>query len=158
VAKLNAELQILMDSFNKAMKEKNDAIAEQDRCNRKLDLAQRLVGALGSEQERWAQSIIDIGDLLQVIIGDVLLASAFVSYVGPFNKVFRDQILTKFLDFFKANNVPMSEGSNPLTVLTDEATVAGWNTCGLPPDRVSTENGSILSNSERYSLIIDPQL
>jgi len=88
----------------------------------------------------------------------VLLASAFVSYVGPFNKVFRDQILAKFLEFFKANNVPMSEGSNPLTVLTDEATVAGWNTCGLPPDRVSTENGSILSNSERYSLVIDPQL
>lgn len=52
----------------------------------------------------------------------------------------------------------MSEGSNPLTVLTDEATVAGWNTFGLPPDRVSTENGSILTNSERYSLIIDPQL
>jgi dynein heavy chain len=28
----------------------------------------------------------------------------------------------------------------------------------LPPDRVSIENGCILNNSERYSLIIDPQL
>jgi len=28
----------------------------------------------------------------------------------------------------------------------------------LPSDRVSTENGAILTNSERYSLIIDPQL
>jgi dynein heavy chain len=158
VAKLNADLQVLMDAFKKVMKDKNDAIAEQDRCNRKLDLAQRLVGALGSEQERWSQSIIDIGELIKVIIGDVLMASAFVSYVGPFNKIFRDKILTKFLEFFKVNNVPMSEGCNPLTVLTDEATVAGWNTCGLPPDRVSTENGSILTNSERYSLIIDPQL
>jgi dynein heavy chain len=90
VARLNADLQVLLDTYDAAMKEKNDAIAEQDRCNRKLDLAQRLVGALGSEQERWAQSIIDIGDLIKVIIGDVLLASAFVSYVGPFNKVFRD--------------------------------------------------------------------
>jgi dynein heavy chain len=52
----------------------------------------------------------------------------------------------------------MSPNANPLTVLTDEATVAGWNNFGLPPDRVSTENGSILTNSERYSLIIDPQL
>jgi len=52
----------------------------------------------------------------------------------------------------------MSTDANPLTVLTDEATVAGWNTNKLPPDRVSTENGAILSNSERYSLIIDPQL
>jgi dynein heavy chain len=62
------------------------------------------------------------------------------------------------LEFFKLNNVPMSENSNPLTVLCDEAIVAGWNTHGLPPDRVSTENGAILTNSERYSLIIDPQL
>jgi len=64
--------------------------------------------------------------------------------------------LNKFLEFFKSNGVPMSEGSNPINVLTDEATIAGWNTFGLPPDRVSTENGSILKNSERYSLIIDP--
>jgi len=43
-------------------------------------------------------------------------------------------------------------------VLTDEAKIAGWNNYGLPSDRVSTENGAILTNSERYSLIIDPQL
>jgi len=42
--------------------------------------------------------------------------------------------------------------------LTDEAKIAGWNNYGLPSDRVSTENGAILTNSERYSLIIDPQL
>jgi dynein heavy chain len=43
-----------MAEFNKAMKEKNDAIEESERCERKLNLAQRLVGALGSEQEKWA--------------------------------------------------------------------------------------------------------
>ena len=158
MAKLNAELQVLLDAYNKAMDEKNQAMAEAEKCERKLDLAQRLVGALGSEQERWSQSIIDLGELIKVIIGDVLLASAFVSYVGPFNKKFRDMIISDFEEFFKGNNIPMSPNSNPLTVLTDEATVAGWNNFGLPPDRVSTENGSILTNSERYSLIIDPQL
>jgi len=52
----------------------------------------------------------------------------------------------------------MSPNTNPLNILSDEATIAGWNTYGLPPDQVSTENGAILTNSERYSLIIDPQL
>ena len=158
VADLNAKLQVLMDAYNKAMNEKETAMKEAERCERKLNLAQRLVGALGSELDRWQQSILDIGELLNVIIGDVLLASAFVSYVGPFNKKFRDAILKEFVDFFHKNNIPMSPNANPLTVLTDEATVAGWNNYGLPPDRVSTENGSILTNSERYSLIIDPQL
>jgi dynein heavy chain len=88
-----------------------------------------------------------------------LLASAFVSYVGPFNKQFRDMIINdNFVKFFNTNGIPMSPAANPLSILSDEATVAGWNNYGLPPDRVSTENGSILTNSARYSLIIDPQL
>ncbi len=52
----------------------------------------------------------------------------------------------------------MSPDTNPLSILTDEATIAGWNNQKLPSDRVSTENGAILTNSERYPLIIDPQL
>ena len=63
-----------------------------------------------------------------------------------------------FVNFFNKNNIPLSPAANPLSVLSDEATVAGWNNYSLPPDRVSTENGSILTNSARYSLIIDPQL
>jgi dynein heavy chain len=140
------------------MDEKNQAIAEADKCQRKLDLAQRLVGALGSELDRWSQAIVDLGEFLEVIIGDVLLASAFVSYVGPFNKNYRDAIMDDFVEFFKKNQIPMSADPNPLQILTDEATVAGWNNFSLPPDRVSTENGAILTNSERYPLIIDPQL
>jgi dynein heavy chain len=84
-----------------------------------------LVNALGSESVRWSQAIIDLGDKLSVIIGDALLASAFVSYVGPFNKKFRDIITNeRFLDFFKKNKIPMSLDPNPLSILTDEATVA----------------------------------
>lgn len=158
VARLNAELKVLLDEFDRAMTDKNNAIAESERCERKLNLAQRLVNALGSELDRWSQSIVDLGNYLEVIIGDVLLASAFVSYVGPFNKTFRDKIVDDFVAKFKTSGIPMSPVANPLAILTDEATVAGWNTCALPPDRVSTENGSILNSSARYSLIIDPQL
>jgi len=128
-------------------------------CERKLNLAQRLVGALGSEQERWSQAIVDLGEYLTVVIGDVLLASAFVSYVGPFNKQFRDEIINEnFIPFFESNNIPKSLDPNPLGVLTDDAQTAGWNNNGLPPDRVSTENGAILTNSKRTTLMIDPQL
>jgi len=42
--------------------------------------------------------------------------------------------------------------------LIDDATKATWNNNSLPPDQVSTENGAILTNSARYTLMIDPQL
>lgn len=54
VKKLTDELNILQADFQKAMDEKNGAEAEAARCARRLDLAQRLVNALGSESERWS--------------------------------------------------------------------------------------------------------
>jgi len=128
VARLNEALAVLQAQFQQAMDEKNAAEAEAAKCARRLDSAQRLVNALGSESERWNQAIVDLGEKLIVITGDVLLASAFVSYVGPFNKKFRDMITNvKFLEFFKKMKIPMSADTNPLTILTDEATIAGWN-------------------------------
>lgn len=48
------------------------------------------------------------------------MASAFVSYAGPFNKKFRDfMIQGEFLKYFKAHNIPMSNNLDPVKLLTD---------------------------------------
>lgn len=47
---------------------------------------------------------------------------------------------------------------DPLSLLTDDAQIATWNNEGLPSDRMSTENATILSNSDRWPLMIDPQV
>jgi dynein heavy chain len=49
-------------------------------------------------------------------------------------------------------------GANVLSLLTDDATIAGWNNEGLPSDAMSTENATILTNSIKWPLMIDPQL
>ena len=148
-----------MDLYNAAMNKKKAAEDEAARCERRLSLANRLVSALGSEKGRWNDAIVQFGEDQKVVHGDVLLASSFVSYVGPFNKSFRDKIMEEsFIKFFKDNKIPLSPKCDPLLILTDEAKIASWNNEKLPSDRVSVENGAILSNSDRYSLIIDPQL
>lgn len=159
VAELNAALKVLQDKFQEVMDDKASAEAEAAKCASKLDMANRLIAALGSESTRWANAITMLEDNLVKIIGDVLLASAFVSYVGPFNKKFRNLIMeTKFVPFFQQNNIPMSPEADPLLILTNPAQIANWNNQNLPSDDVSIQNGSILKASERYSLIIDPQL
>jgi len=65
-------------------------------------------------------------------------------------------IRTNFEKYFTENKIPISPEVNPIKILTDEATIATWNMDLLPSDAVSTENGTILTNSERYPLIIDP--
>lgn len=159
VADLTAKLAILQADFQKAMDEKNKAEAEAARCAKRLDSANRLVGALGSESERWNNAIVTLTQDLEYVVGDVLLASSFVSYVGPFSKAFREKIINgNFIDYFKKNAVPCSPAADPLLILTNDALKAEWNTQKLPNDSVSTENGAILTSSDRYSLMIDPQL
>ena len=85
------------------------------------------------------------------------MSAAFVSYVGPFNKDFRSRIIDEnFISYFRDKKVPSSPVVDPLAILTTEATKAMWNTQKLPSDQVSSENGAILTSSDRYSLMIDP--
>lgn len=54
--------------------------------------------------------------------------------------------------------IPITEGLDSLSLLTDDTTIALWQNEGLPSDRMSIENATILSNSDRWPLMIDPQL
>lgn len=52
-------------------------------------LANRLVGGLASENVRWAESVEEFKKAATTLPGDVLLTTAFVSYVGCFIKSYR---------------------------------------------------------------------
>lgn len=93
--------------------------------------------------------------------GDVLLVTAFISYVGCFTKSFRLDLLNKqWLPYLRTiePEVPITEGLDVLTLLTNDTQIAKWNNEGLPNDRMSTENATILTNSDRWPLMIDPQV
>jgi dynein heavy chain len=159
VKELNEKLAVLMAEYNGAVAKKQKAEETAAYCAERLSRANRLVGALGAEKERWGNSIIQLGEEIEVVTGDVLMSSAFVSYVGPFSKKFRERIIDEmFMKFFKDNAIPYSEGLDPLKILTTEAEIAQWNNDKLPTDSVSVQNGAILTASERYPLMIDPQL
>jgi dynein heavy chain len=55
---LNAKLAKLNAEYKEANDEKTAAVNEADRCAKRLNLANRLVSALGSEKDRWSNSII----------------------------------------------------------------------------------------------------
>ena len=169
VANLEAKLAKLTAEFNAANKDKEDAMNQVARGQQKLDLAQRLTNALASENVRWAENIVIMGADRELLTGDVLLASAFISYVGPFTKPFRDKLMDGlFIPYLSKafttavggedNPIPMSAAPDPMKILTSAAKIAEWQSCSLPADAVSTENGTIVSNSKRWPLLIDPQL
>jgi len=58
----------------------------------------------------------------------------------------------------KQPHIPYTEGVDTLALFSDDAQIAAWNNEGLPMDRMSTENATILQYSTRWPLMIDPQL
>uniref|UniRef100_A0A8W4FHF7 Dynein axonemal heavy chain 17 n=1 Tax=Sus scrofa TaxID=9823 RepID=A0A8W4FHF7_PIG len=161
IAELNANLSNLTSAFEKATAEKIRCQQEADATNRVISLANRLVGGLASENVRWAESVKNFRSQGVTLCGDVLLISAFVSYVGYFTKKYRNELMERFwIPYINRLKVPIptTEGLDPLSLLTDDADVATWNNQGLPSDRMSTENATILCNTERWPLIVDAQL
>jgi len=160
VAQLKAQLEVLMKKYNDAVDAANEIAAKAKKTQDKADLAQRLVGGLADENVRWAATIDDLTEQRRLLVGDVLLASAFVSYIGPFSKAFREKILVdSWTPAVKQLGIPMTPGLDVVNgVLTSPAIAASWNNEGLPSDPVSIENGSIVTNCSRWPLMIDPQL
>ncbi|GBF93145.1 dynein alpha flagellar outer arm [Raphidocelis subcapitata] len=159
VAELNAKVQALEAQFAAAVDDKNAAIRESERCQLKLQLANRLISALASEGERWARTAEQLRAGYDVLTGDMLLASAFVSYAGPFTTRFRAGLVAEWIKFLSNRGLPMTEGiKDPVPLLVDAALVASWVRQGLPSDPASVGSGAILVNSERWPLMMDPQL
>jgi dynein heavy chain len=163
VADLQATLDRLTKEFDQANAEKQAAIQLVEDGQRRLDLATRLTSALADENVRWALGIETLKAERTLLIGDVLLSSAFISYIGPFTKKYREELMMKsYLPFLETaaggERIPMSASPDPRLILTDEAQIAQWNSEGLPTDRVSIENACIVTNTARWPLMIDPQL
>jgi dynein heavy chain len=159
VAKVEAKLAELQATFEKATGEKQAIEAKAAACNDRLGLAHRLIGGLSSENERWGREIEEYQVKSGLLVGDIMLSSAFVSYIGAFDKPNREFLWKEvWLVDLIARGIMISEGVDPLDQLTDDANNAQMSSEGLPTDRISIENGSIIVNCKRWPLLIDPQL
>ena len=167
VAELEETLRDLTEQYRDAVAEKVRCQEDADATSRTISLANRLVGGLSSENIRWGKSVGDLKTQAAMLPGDVLLVSSFIAYLGCFTKQYRIELLEKkWLPFLKQLNnrmkpIPLSVdlvGCDVLGLLTDDATIAGWNNEGLPSDAMSTENATILTQSIKWPLMIDPQL
>lgn len=159
VKELQDKVAALEEGLMKATADKNAAIAQAEKTGRKAQLADRLINGLSGENTRWNQEIKRMESVEGRLVGDVMVAAAFVSYAGPFNMHFRQQLVNeKWLPDLIERAIPMSQGIKPLDMLTNDATKARWANEGLPTDPLSIENGAIMTNASRWSLMVDPQL
>eukprot|EP01061_Rhynchopus_euleeides_P000007 TRINITY_DN10009_c0_g1_i1.p1 TRINITY_DN10009_c0_g1~~TRINITY_DN10009_c0_g1_i1.p1 ORF type:complete len:865 (+),score=418.35 TRINITY_DN10009_c0_g1_i1:31-2595(+) len=160
VAELNAKLAALVKQFEEASEETRLIEAKAKKTQEKANLAERLVGGLADEKVRWARTVEELSEKSILLIGDVLLSAAFVSYIGPFSKPFRGQIMdTHLTPDVQQRKIPHTPDLDIVTnILTSDAEIAGWQNEELKSDRLSIENGALVVNCTRWPLLIDPQM
>lgn len=83
-------MQALNDEFETMTKKKKELEDNIDLCSKKLDRAEKLIGGLGGEKDRWTQAAKSLGEKYTNITGDVLLSSGVVAYLGAFTVDFRN--------------------------------------------------------------------
>jgi len=126
-------------------------------CIVKLDRAEKLLGGLGNESIRWNAASTILSKNLQFVIGNMIAAGGFISYVGPFTAEFRKDLVAQWLAYAKECELTMDPTWSCAQVLVDPAEVRGWNVCGLPADDLSVENAIMVTRGRRWPLMIDPQ-
>jgi dynein heavy chain len=154
---VEARMQKLENNFND-MTAKKIALENQVKSvSEQLVRAEQLIGSLGDEQERWTQVSIDLEKQYDALVGDVLVSSGVVAYLGAFTKSYRDDCVEKWSQTCSLDKIPCSKDIKLASVLGDPVKTRSWILAGLPNDAFSIDNGTIISNSSRWPLMIDPQ-
>ena len=110
------ELDIVQGKFDDAMREKQNLLDDAESCRRKMVNASALIHGLGGEKLRWTEQSKKFEQQIIKLVGDVLLATAFLSYSGPFNQVMYLYDKSKYLNSSSTRRRKFCEFLGPIII------------------------------------------
>ena len=93
VKEISDKVLALREKYTESVNMKEGLRQECETLELKSERAKSLVDGLGGERDRWEISIGVLDTALGNLVGDCLLAAAFLSYCGPFDSEYRVRLL-----------------------------------------------------------------
>ncbi|KAK1128259.1 Dynein heavy chain 5, axonemal [Melipona bicolor] len=150
-------LQAVKEQYDSAVSEKQRLTEAANVCLRKMTAATALINGLGGEKTRWTEQSSEFKIQLGRLVGDVLLATGFLSYCGPYNQQYRAGLVSSWMNILATKSIPFTKNLNITNMLVDSATISEWTLQGLPNDELSVQNALVVTKSSSYPLLVDPQ-
>lgn len=157
LAKVEARVAALKQKLQAAEAKAQELQDKEKDVQKKLERANKLVGGLGSEKERWTSLCKTLEQSQGDLIGNVVLCSGAIAYQGPFTADYRKELSAGWTKQAKQVSIPCAENFSVTGVLGDPVTIREWGVHGLPSDQLSIENAIFVTRSRRWPLMIDPQ-
>ncbi|GFY45418.1 dynein heavy chain 8, axonemal, partial [Trichonephila inaurata madagascariensis] len=146
------DLKEVKAQYESAIANKEKLAEEAAVCRRKMSRASMLITELAGEYKRWTDESKQLKEQIKRLVGDVLVATGFLSYAGSFNQEYRSALLS----VGNAREIQFETRTFGYSCYFKEC-ISEWNLSGLPSDELSSQNGALVTNALRYPLLIDPQ-
>ncbi len=95
LAEVSKQIEDLKTQYDEKMAIREKLGKEIEYSEMMLDRATRLISGLAGEKMRWEETVKDLELQIGFLVGDCLLAAAFLSYMGPFLSEYREEVLEK---------------------------------------------------------------
>lgn len=108
--KLADKLAELEETYKRTTSEMAAYKAELHSLQVKIDRGDKLISGLSGEKTRWEATLIELDEQYEKLVGDCILAAAFMSYCGPFPSEYRDSLITNWVSTVECHKIPSTQG------------------------------------------------
>lgn len=126
-------MQAIVEAVNKLTTQLEETQAELSSLQAQADLSEKrlhnaavLTASLSDEAVRWSQIAEARKQDLDFVVGNVLLASASVCYLGPFSAPFRAMLVAAWIAGAQAAGLPVDPAFSVRKVLSSDMEARTW--------------------------------
>lgn len=156
VAELEASIVTFKAEYASAIRDTETIRAEMNVVIRKVSRAESLLSSLNEEKDRWEITSKTFDAQMSTLIGDSLLAAAFLTYSGIFDHKLRRHMMMKWCETLECNNISYRSDVDVTNYLSSPSEQLLWKSYGCPSDNMAIQNCIILERCHRFPMIVDP--
>jgi dynein heavy chain 1, cytosolic len=153
IAELETSIAQYKEEYAQLISETQAIKSEMEKVQSRVVRSVTLLDSLSSEKERWETSSTTFQSQMSTVVGDVLLASAFLAYAGYFDQTNREAMLAGWTQHLGEAGLAYRPDLSLAEYLSSADERLRWQSNALPQDDLSTENAIMLKRFNRYPCV-----